>query len=78
MGKTEHFDALETRDPAEREASLFAALPAQIAWAKEEAPAYGDGLTGVNPQSVTDRDRLAELPILRKASGSATQHNAPM
>lgn len=31
---SEHFDALETRDPALREAALLAALPAQVAAAQ--------------------------------------------
>ena len=32
-----YFDALETRDPAEREHALFAALPAHVAHAKGNA-----------------------------------------
>ena len=31
---TEHFDLLETRDPAQREVALCSALPAQIAAAQ--------------------------------------------
>jgi len=38
--ETPFYDALETRDPGEREASLMAALPRIIAAAKEKAPAY--------------------------------------
>jgi len=36
---TEYFDALEVRDQAQREADLFAALPAALAAARERAPA---------------------------------------
>ncbi len=34
----DHYDSLETRDPAAREAALLAALPRQIAHAKANAP----------------------------------------
>jgi len=34
----DHFDALETRDPEERERAVFARLPLQIAHAKSNAP----------------------------------------
>ena len=37
-----HMDALETRDPAERDAALLAALPAQIAHAQKNAPAFAE------------------------------------
>ena len=36
---SEFFDALETRDPAEREAALMAALPRQIAHAQVHSAA---------------------------------------
>ena len=34
------YDALEAREPAEREAALMAALPQIIGAAKQHAPAY--------------------------------------
>jgi len=43
------YDALEGRDPPEREAALMAALPQLIAAAKEKAPAYRDRLATVRP-----------------------------
>src|SRR4029077_14128187 len=39
----DHFDSLETRDPAAREQDLFARLPAQIARAMS-APGWGNEL----------------------------------
>ena len=36
---TDHYDALETREPAMREADLFARLPDLLRWAMA-APAY--------------------------------------
>jgi phenylacetate-CoA ligase len=41
------YDALETRNPAQREAALMAALPQAIAAAKRHAPAYRDRLAKV-------------------------------
>jgi phenylacetate-CoA ligase len=63
---TEHYDALETRQPAEREAALFARLPDVLRRAMA-APAYATHLAGVDPASVTSRAALARLPLLRKS-----------
>ena len=61
-----HFDALETRDPAQREAALLAALPKQVAHAKANAPAFGKSLQSVDAASVNSRAALAKLPVIRK------------
>jgi phenylacetate-CoA ligase len=61
-----HMDALETRAPAEREAALLAALPAQIAHAQKNAPAFADALKGVNAAEINTRAALAKLPVVRK------------
>src|SRR5882757_11239160 len=63
---TEHYDALETRDPAEREAALFARLPEVLRKAMA-APAYANLLRGTDPASVISRDALGRLPVLRKS-----------
>ncbi|RRB80069.1 phenylacetate--CoA ligase family protein, partial [Escherichia coli] len=42
---TDHYDALETRDPAAREAALFARLPEVLRKAMA-APAYANLLRG--------------------------------
>ena len=60
------YDALETRDPAQREAQLMAALPAQIAHAQRQSAAFGHILQGVDATSVTSREALARLPVTRK------------
>lgn len=72
---TEHHDPLETRSPAEREADLFARLPAVIE-AAMLAPAYAAHLAGIDAKTVTDRAALAKLPILRKADLPALQKAA--
>jgi phenylacetate-CoA ligase len=64
-----YFDALETRDPAAREAALMAALPAQVA-AAQAVPAFADKTSGkladVDARSVTSRAALQRLPVTRK------------
>ncbi len=61
-----HFDALETRDPAQREAALLAALPNQVAHAKASARAFAQSLQSVDAASVNSRFALAKLPVIRK------------
>lgn len=71
---TAHYDALETREPAAREAELFARLPGVLRSAIS-APAYAERLKGIDPVSVTSRTALADLPVLRKSELPAL-HNA--
>ena len=61
-----HFDTLETRDPAQREAALLAALPKQVAHAKANARAFTKSLQSVDAASVNSRAALAKLPVIRK------------
>jgi phenylacetate-coenzyme A ligase PaaK-like adenylate-forming protein len=68
-----HYDALETRDPAERERALMAALPQQIAHAKANAPYFAALLTNIDPREVTSRAALAKLPVTRKSALLALQ-----
>ncbi|HEX2152242.1 MAG TPA: AMP-binding protein [Stellaceae bacterium] len=71
------YDALETRDPAEREAALTAALPGVIAAAKENAPYYRERLAKVRPEDVTDRRALVDLPLTRKSDLIEMQRRNP-
>jgi phenylacetate-CoA ligase len=73
---TEHYDALETRPPAEREAELFSRLPGVLRQAMA-APAYAERLKGIDPAGVTGRAALARLPVLRKADLPALHRAAP-
>ena len=70
---SEFFDALETRAPAEREAALMAALPAQIAHAQSRSTAMGEILAGVQAAAITSRAALARLPVTRKSELLARQ-----
>ncbi|MEL6288491.1 MAG: AMP-binding protein [Pseudomonadota bacterium] len=71
-----HFDSQEMRDPESRENSLFARLPDLIAHARS-APGWAAHLDGVDVAGGMTRDRLAELPVLRKSELSARQAEAP-
>jgi phenylacetate-CoA ligase len=63
----DHFDALETRDPEQRERAQAAALPRQVAHAKSASPAFAKILADVEPAAVTSRAALARVPVTRKS-----------
>jgi phenylacetate-CoA ligase len=64
---SEHYDALETRDPQLREREQFAQLGRQIAYARANAPAFARTLADVDPAAITTREALARLPVIRKS-----------
>ena len=74
---TDYYDSLETRDAGQREQALLAALPAQIAHAKTNAPGFARILADVDPQSVTTRAALARLPVTRKSDLGELQKQQP-
>ncbi|AMO22873.1 AMP-binding protein [Ramlibacter solisilvae] len=61
-----HFDALETRAAAEREAAYMAALPRLVAHARENTGAFAEILKDVDANTVSSRAALARLPVTRK------------
>jgi phenylacetate-CoA ligase len=63
---SEFFDALETRDPAQRDADWARALPQQIAHAQGQTSAFAEILRGVDATQITSREALAQLPVTRK------------
>ena len=71
-----HYDALEIRPPAEREAALLAALPRQVANAMANAPGFAAILAGVDAASVNSRATLAKLPVTRKSDLKELQRKA--
>jgi phenylacetate-CoA ligase len=73
---TNHYDTRETRDPAAREADLFARLQDVLRKAMA-APAYAERLKGIDPADVTSRAVLAKLPVLRKSELPALHKAAP-
>lgn len=73
---TEHYDALETREPQAREQDLFARLP-DILRRAMAAPGYAAHLAGIDPAAVTSRGALARLPVLRKSALPALHRATP-
>src|SRR5712672_321233 len=73
---TEHYDALETRAPAMREAELFSRLPDVLRRAMA-ATAYAERLRSIDPAGVTSRAALARLPVLRKSDLPALHKASP-
>ncbi len=73
---TTHYDALETRAPAEREAALMRALPLQVANAKNNTAGFAKILAAVDAASVTTRAALAALPVTRKSDLKELQRGA--
>src|SRR4030088_2159299 len=72
----DHYDSLETRDPAEREAAQSATL-SELAARAMAAPGWAKQLAGVDPGSVNSRTALAKLPLLRKSDLGALQKASP-
>jgi phenylacetate-CoA ligase len=77
MSEGRYYDALETRDPEEREHALDAALPRIVALAKERSPGFARILKDVDPAGVVDRRALADLPVTRKSSLAELQRETP-
>ena len=72
----DYYDSLEIRAPETREAELFAALHDHLR-AAMRAPAFLRMLEGVDPGTVTDRNALAALPVIRKPELMALQAESP-
>lgn len=71
-----HFDARESRPPAERERELMHRLPALVA-AALKAPGWRRHLGDVDPTTIDSRAALARLPVLRKSALPALQKADP-
>ncbi|MEK7437453.1 MAG: AMP-binding protein [Pseudomonadota bacterium] len=75
----EYYDTLESREPAVRESALLAALPAQIAHARKNAPGFARILADVDPKTIGSRAALAQLPVTRKSDlGELQKQQAPL
>ena len=73
-----YYDRQEVRNPADREASMFHALPGLLRHALDNAPFFAEQLAGIEPDAVVSRADLARLPVLRKSDLSELQqHHRP-
>ncbi len=73
---SDFYDALETRDPEQREREQFSKLPDVISWALT-VPGWARHLPGIDARQVTSREALARLPVLRKSDLIRLQQEAP-
>lgn len=62
----DYFDALETRDPQEREAALFKRLPLELSDMVQRIPAWATRFKDIDVAAVTSREALTKIPVLRK------------
>ena len=62
-----HYDSCETRAPEAREKALMEALPAQVAHAKAKSAYFATLFKDVEPEAITSRQVLAQLPVTRKS-----------
>jgi phenylacetate-CoA ligase len=72
----DHYDHLETRGAALRDSEQFAVLHGIVAHAMK-APGWARHLSGVDPKSVTSRETLAKLPVMRKSDIVTLQKEYP-
>jgi phenylacetate-CoA ligase len=70
------YDALETRDLAQRERDEAAWLPEIVAHAMA-APGWAKQLAGIDPRAIGSRAALAKLPVLRKTDLANLQKEYP-
>lgn len=73
----DHYDALETRDPQERERNLFSRLPGYVERAIAAAPGLARKVAGIDPRTLTSRAALARLPVTRKSEMHELQSGSP-
>lgn len=71
------YDRQEVRNAAEREAAMFHALPGLIRHALDNAPFFAGHLAAIEPDSVTNREALAQLPLLRFDKLFSVQRERP-
>jgi phenylacetate-CoA ligase len=70
-------DTLESRARDEREATLMARLPAQVARAKSYSAYFDETLADVDAYAIASRAALARLPVVRKHQLLALQQQRP-
>ncbi len=73
----DHFDLQEARDPAEREADFFRRFVPFLGEAIRGAPGLAHHLAGIDAVTVTSRQALAALPVLRKSDLMRMQAENP-
>ncbi len=74
---TDFYDERDQMDAGAREAALMASLPAQLYFAKANAPYFTKLLAGIDPATIISREALATLPVIYKSDLVAAQAAHP-
>ncbi len=74
---TEYFDALETRSVAQRESDLFDHFPEFLVDIIKRIPGWGIRFADIDVSQINSREKLAELPVMRKPQLMEAQSNHP-
>ncbi len=74
---TDHFDSLETRLPIDRDQAIITAVQAQVAHAKQAAPAYTERLQAIDAARVMSPAAITQLPLTRKSDLIELQKASP-
>ncbi|ANK80514.1 MAG: AMP-dependent synthetase [Rhizobiales bacterium NRL2] len=74
---TDHYDGLESRAPEKREEDLMAALPGQVAHAKNGSTFFGELYKDIHPEEINSREALRQLPVIRKPDVQEAQAANP-
>jgi len=75
--QSKFYDSLETRDPLVREQVLFAALPAHLKQAASQSSFLRSQLDGIDIESLTTRQALSAIPVVRKSELLELQSASP-
>jgi len=74
---SKHYDERETRSKETRENDLFDNFPQRLKDIMQGAPGWAKFLDGQDIDHITDRGKLAELPVMRKSSLTQMQKENP-
>jgi len=74
---SKYYDNKETRSQDARENDLFENFPGHMKQIMQDAPGWAGFLSEIDPVQVTDRAKLAELPVMRKSSLKQLQTDNP-
>jgi phenylacetate-CoA ligase len=74
---TDFYDERDAMDAGAREAALMASLPAQLSFAKANAPYFTRLLADIDPAAIISREALATLPVTYKSDLVAAQAAHP-
>lgn len=73
----EYFDARETRNNGERDKELFSTFPDFLKDVMQRIPGWKQRFEGIDVSAINSREKLASLPVMRKAELMEAQAAKP-